>query len=385
MTDLDTSPGGVPDDELALPRFEERLLARLTAAHRAHNAANARNGHDALRTGTAADHADRRERPHRRQRRAGRRSLRAGVGAIAAAAAAVAVVAVVTGGADGDETVGSAGTDPTRIEDLTTRIISATQEAEATMVVHVTQDNTSFGDDDQWFDETTGDARLLQRFRDGRPSMDSAGGVDHSVVVDHCFAEYVEQPTGLPFGPGNATRWVQRALEDGRMVEDGTEVVDGRELIRLVERASSASIDDLIGPDGEVRQVEEDAERQAALEDAVRAAEDAATGDAEDAVRAAEDEAANSDEHAVRAAELAAARTAGDEDDIVGIALVDPETFRPVRYIGYPGSEVEYVQDYEYLPRTPENLANLEADVPADYTRVEDLRGDGERRDAGCV
>jgi hypothetical protein len=73
------------------------------------------------------------------------------------------------------------------------------------------------------------------------------------------------------------------------------------------------------------------------------------------------------------------------DDEILGITLVDPETYRPVRRIGYPGSDAEYVQDFEYLPRTPENLADLEAEVPAGFTLVDQLRGDGERFDAGCV
>jgi len=68
------------------------------------------------------------------------------------------------------------------------------------------------------------------------------------------------------------------------------------------------------------------------------------------------------------------------------IYLVDAETFRPVRIIGYPGeaadhSDAMYVSTIEYLPRTAETMALLVPSVPEGYDLVADLRGDDERYD----
>jgi hypothetical protein len=288
-----------PIDEIALPRFEDRLWAELADEHEEHRARFAGPGG-----------------PGRsRHRRRVRRSLAVGVAAVAAAAAVFATVVVQRpdappGGGDGT--------------DLATRIVSAMEEAAATSVVHVAQDNTSYGDDETWTDETTGAFRSLQHDDAGGPLFDSGaaavpGEPDPDVpvrTVDYCFDEYTEGAAALPVGPGSATRWVQNYLERGWLVEDGTEVVDGRELIRLREV-----------PDEEYG-------------------------------------------------------TPGQEP---GYVLVDPETYRPVLNVGYPGSDDEYTQRFEYLPRSPENLARLVAPVPDGFARVDSLRGDGERSDAGCT
>jgi hypothetical protein len=64
--------------------------------------------------------------------------------------------------------------------------------------------------------------------------------------------------------------------------------------------------------------------------------------------------------------------------------LVDAETYRPLQVLGYPGTEWEYTQTYAFLERTDEHLALLVPPVPDAYTKVDSLRGDGERLAAGC-
>ena len=77
--------------------------------------------------------------------------------------------------------------------------------------------------------------------------------------------------------------------------------------------------------------------------------------------------------------------TVGDEstgsEDEEHVTLVDPETYRPVMVLGYPGSSVEYVMTFEYLPRTVENLSLLSPPVPEGFVPATDTRGDGERAD----
>jgi hypothetical protein len=51
------------------------------------------------------------------------------------------------------------------------------------------------------------------------------------------------------------------------------------------------------------------------------------------------------------------------------VLLYDRETFRPVRSVMYPGTPREAVFEYEYLPRTPENLALLVTSAPDGYTQ----------------
>lgn len=363
-------------DEIALPRFEKELRLRLSEAHRAQ--------------GTTTRH------PHRR---AARRSLWIGTGGIVAAAAAVVVVAVVAREPDSATDrpdVGATAEEP-RIEDLATLIIAATEEAESTSVVYVAQDNTSYGDDQSWTDETTGSHRSQQTYENGEPSFDSSLDAESQErQVDYCFSEYTERPAGLPAVPGNATGWVQSMLERGELVEDGTEVVDGRELIRLVEVLAPAppagQVSEGEGPVGTPLPTvtapdpnDEEAARiviatAKALEEAKKAAEADAAAEADRAAAAAS-QGVPTTEAGAEAPEA----TISDEDEVLSITLVDPESYRPVKHIGYPGSDSEYVQTYEYLPRTPENLAFLTAPVPPGFTRVDQLRGDGERFDAGCV
>lgn len=56
--------------------------------------------------------------------------------------------------------------------------------------------------------------------------------------------------------------------------------------------------------------------------------------------------------------------------------LVDPETYRPVQLRGEvgDGNATAYTTTFEYLPRTPENLARLRAaDPPAGFAQVDEL------------
>jgi hypothetical protein len=342
--------GEIETDEIALPRFEEGLRARLAEAHRGH-------------TGSPAGAGDRT--PAGLHQRRARRSLTLGVGAIAAATAlVVGVVVQQSGDGDaGDRTdtgeEPAPGTPVPPTSELAPLVIAAIDEAAATSVVHISQDNATYGDGEGWIDETTGAGRLLQYGDDGEPTFDSSETADATVTVDHCFSEYAVGVPSLPVVSGSATQWVQNYLADGWMVEDGTEVVDGRELIRLREVPWAERDRDTLGSKGEVL-----APAQWDTEGSLTPEEEAALSDLRDQVEQ-------------NAFENMPPQT---EDDL-SVALVDPETYRPVKLIG-PGHG--YVQTYEYLPRTAANLALLEAEIPEGFTQVPDVRGDGERADIGC-
>jgi hypothetical protein len=72
--------------------------------------------------------------------------------------------------------------------------------------------------------------------------------------------------------------------------------------------------------------------------------------------------------------QLGRLRTSMNEEDgsVDGeeVVLYDRETFRPVRSVTYPGTPRETVVEYEYLPRTPENLALLVTPAPDGYTQT---------------
>jgi hypothetical protein len=378
-------------DEIALPRFEERLRVRLAEAHDDHKAvavAAAAASPSPSLASASADDADGLSAvvpPAGRERRRARRSLLLGAGALAAAAALVVGVAVLPAGdGDVDGAVVDAGSPPPGIpvpptSELAPLVIAATQEATATSVVHITQDNASYGDDEGWIDETTGATRWLQYDDDGEPLLDWSQKGDDTVTVDHCFAEYTEGVAGLPPPAGDATRWVQSFLADGLLVEDGTQVVDGRELIRLRE----VPLSELDRNSPYARRLRE--RLQAAAE--AEAATEAVGTSVPQAVGTSDDEEADAtlvDPFARRLSEReqAAAETVGSSDDEeLGVTLVDPDSYRPVMVIA---GDHGYTQTYEYLPRTPENLARLEAQVPEGFTRVPDVRGDRAESAAGC-
>lgn len=290
------------DDEIALPRFEGRLQARLAEAHRQHLASPA---------------------PVRRVWLSGqvaRRSLQAGI--IATAAAALVVAAVIVRQPDpAPDAPDTAAADPTvdptttiaptttgPVEaDLATRISEASQQAGATMIVHTFQDNATHGDNNDYFDVTSGTTRFSSTDSDGAPSLDSIWRGAELTSIDHCFSEYSVTTTTAPESTNTGITYVGKYVADGWLVEAGTEVVDGRQMIRLE-----------------------------------------------------------------------------DPDAPADHTLVDAATYLPYKAFNYQGTDTAYVQTYEYLPRTPENLALLEPAPPAGFTQVEQLRGDGARFDAGC-
>jgi hypothetical protein len=313
-------------DEIPLPRFEERLSKVLLEAHDEHNRRRpaASGPTDARPAGALPAEV--------RPRRHARRSLLAGIGAIAAAAALVASVAAnQTGSDEPAETKAEQGTETASVPALEASIIAATDEATADSVVHVVQDQVAGYDSESWSDEATGLYRDLLLGDDGAPDYDSGpqtppspdqpspgnGAAIAMRTVDHCLRQYVDGTEPSP-PARNQAQWIRDGLAQGRLVEDGTETVDGRELIRLRE----------VPPEDDGMNY---------------------TGPAEDTV-----------------------------------VLVDPDTYRPVSLRRYPDSDAEYVMTFEYLPRTEQSLALLSPPVPDGFTRVDALPGDAERSAAGC-
>jgi hypothetical protein len=144
-------------DEIALPRFEERLRERLLRAH------DERLVVPATTPG----------------RRRARRSLTLGAAVLGAAAAVVVAVAVRPSGDGGgvgpDVTAADGDTAVPPTSELVPQVIAAIDEAASTSVVHIMQDNDASGDGEGWIDETTGAGRSLQHGLDGGPLVDSSG------------------------------------------------------------------------------------------------------------------------------------------------------------------------------------------------------------------
>jgi hypothetical protein len=350
-------------EELAVPHFEDRLWGELA---RTHGAPRDREHRDRVMTG-------RRSQPRRR------RSIAVSVASIAAAAAVVAGVVILGDSDRGTAPRSESATGEPGSVDLAAEIVTATRQATAESVVHVFQDSTTIPDGEAWTDETSGTRRDLFYDVAGDPAYDSGAltapapdatapelpddptdpswPLVRSRVVDHCFGEYAEIMTGALHGGTEAER-VGRRLAEGALVEDGTQVVDGRELIRLIE--VPAPIGQGVPQTGEVWVEEE----QLVVE-----------GDAPEPTTTTTEAPASTEP--VRPEDI-------DESLVEHIYLVDPETYRPMMILGYQGTDAEYTMTFEYLPRTPENLELLVTPIPDGFVQVDELRGDGERFEAGC-
>ncbi len=358
-------------DDVPVPGFEDRLWSELARVHS-----------DTQRLPDASDPAAPAEAPLRRR---ARRSLLAGIGAAAAAATVVAAVAITRSNDDpahraGDQTEttppddatpgGEPGTpaepgpgpDSTSIE---AKIIAATDAAIADSVVHEYQDAVnSPGAGETWTDEQSGRMRFLQLSATGAPVFDTgpatAPGPDDvgpeippdahpgsrswptelTRSVDYCFGEYVDYQRGMVPATNGAQR-LRDQLARELTLTDGTQIVDGRELIRVF----------------------------AAIELTEEMVRDPETWTPPPEL------------------EMELAPGGGAVIDKNHVILVDPTTYQPVMTVGNPGEGAEFVSGaesvtrFEYLPRTPENLALLSPPVPDGFVQIDAARGDGERFD----
>jgi hypothetical protein len=334
MTTDTQRPERPGEPSLAAPHFEARLWQELERLHE-------QRQHPVAPVGAV------------RRRRS--RSLRLGIGLVAAAAAVAGVLVVRdpgsgsgSGGRDPDSRAASPGTRAEPPVSLETRIVNATGAAIDASVVKVTTVDGSgrSGDDVDWTDEQSGRMRMLQLNLAGEHSFDSgpatAPGLDTPSpdfpdrpdiqptdpdvpqvlerTVDYCFGQYRD---GTNFAlPGYSfAGMIRDDIERGHLHADGTEMYEGRELLRFEYETITYDDSDLLG---------------------------------------------------------VSVPTYTPEPRWV---LVDPETYRPV-YQADP--DIDRMSTIEYLPRTAENLALLQPPVPAGFEKVDELRGDGERADAGC-
>jgi len=329
-------------DEVAAPHFEARLWQELERVHGQQR-----------RTGSGPDPGPGPGPRGPDWRRSW--SLRVGIGLVAAAATLVGVLVVRDpgGGAPDPDAPAAAGDDPTGATDPTdpgttetlpvsieTRIINATEAAVTDSIVKVTQVDAAgiSGDTIMWTDEQSGRFRSLQLNLAGENSFDSGPAVP--TEVDTPPPDFPDRPNVSPLDPDVPqilTRTVDYCFQqyteaDNFAVPGSSAASDIREQIESGELVADGT------------QVHEGREllkyQEVMLEDP----------------------------------------TLTD----LGWLLIDPETYRPVYRVGYPGSSAEYTMVIEFLPRTPENLAQLQPPVPAGFEKVDQLRGDGERADAGC-
>lgn len=283
------------NDEVPVPRFEDNLSRELARVYE-------------------QEHAD-----APRGRGPGRRTVLAGVASIAAAAMLIAGILV-------------AGSDKNDESGVEAKIIAATEDAMADLVVHTVTDwawTTGPVDQEGWGDQTSLSIRFLNYAEDGElssdwgqtevPAEEPPGelppGTRLMRTVDYCFEEYSVEEREF-FSPAVVAS-IAEDLARGWMREDGTEVVDGRELIRVVVADS------------------------------------------------------------------------GPYSPADATWLVDPETYLPVQLVGDasdgtdagPDIDQGYVTTFEYLPRTPDNLAQLRAaDPPAGFVQVDELSRTTEAR-----
>jgi hypothetical protein len=372
-------------DEVPVPHYEDELWPTLARVH-------------ADQAGQA-DQADQVEPAPPaivdvRARRRGRRMVLAGIGSIAAAAVALAAVVATDddGSSDPDTEAAETETPTTGTPDtpevsLAAQITAATEEASETSIIHTLRDNqydaddgTPIGDEEDWTDEQSGARRDLNYDSDGQPSFDTGRAVppgvddpgpppippdatpfdpslpqEHLRNVDYCFSEYAEFDQPAIPGHIEADR-LGEWLDEGKLVEDGTETVDGRELIRLVQVPVELQPPSRVDERTALLPAQTGTVTEPPTTDPPTTAPDPATLDPD------------------------------TFEYVEHIYLVDAETFRPVRVIGYPGeapdySDATYVATIEYLPRTPENMALLSPPVPDGFDLAANLRSDGERLD----
>jgi hypothetical protein len=247
-----------------------------------------------------------------RRRGLGRRTLLAGAGSIAAATVLIAGILV----AGPDE-------DARDEDDLQARIIAATETALTDSIVHDVSDwamTPGPVDAEFWADQTSLSVRMLSYNEDGEVSLDWG------------LAEVPSQD-----GPSEALsgtrllRTVDYCFQE-YSIEEESEVFPGR------EETVEASV---------VLSIVEELERGSMREDGTQVV------DGRELIRVVED-----------------GETASD-----ATWLVDPETYRPVQLIGDLGEGAGgYVTTFEYLPRTPANLALLRAaDPPDGFVLVDEL------------
>ncbi|HYZ99723.1 MAG TPA: hypothetical protein VE575_13280, partial [Acidimicrobiales bacterium] len=264
-----------------------------------------------------------------------------------------------------------------------------------------------------WTDEATGRTRRLGMDAAGNPdleggylSVEPGADCDDDPVtltppraaectrieeryVDHTQGTYRHNGYTMP-GDRSTARvddGNRRSLRTGSSVEDGLEVVDGRELLRLVDAlgargcATSANGTEVcvdIIPNVDAEWV---CEGDAGWTTLSPTTTTPAGGEGPNA-RASADELSVTEPGALEPPDvdedecvLAGDLELVDEpspDPTLGVTWVDPESYRSVKRIGYPGSEAEYTMTFEYLERTSENLALLDVEIPDGYVEETD-------------
>jgi hypothetical protein len=370
---------------LHLPKFEDRLWDELAAAHAAEAATRPASGRGPGRT----------------------RLLVAA--AVLALGAVVGAAAVMAARDDADQVnVAAQGEDEGTSDDAQGVPVEVDEDWEP-MIVVVHQENSFGGDDRRWEDEGGAGFRSLQLDDAGEPSYDSAwldlvereGGelVVVQRTVDHRNQTWYDDEWAGPTSgegtdhltdPVSPRQSHEDAVAAGFAVEDGLEVVDGVELLRVVDAmpgdwCGTNPLGDEVCLDLFV--VESEPDSWACPPDGWILPE-GATGDGLPS-RSQADDGSDGDfverqpdpEVCVPPEELVL--QGAEADPSLGVTWLDPETYRPVLRHGYPGSDAEYTQTFEYLERTEENLALLDPEIPEGYTQIDpaDAAGDAEFAD----
>lgn len=359
---------------LSLPKFEDRLWDELAERHAAEN--------EPIRLD--------------RGRHRGRYLLAAAAVAVIAAVGGVAV-AMSSGGDETPTDVAVAGEEgESGVADESAADESAAEESPAQdgppdAIVFVEQVGVDGSVNHRWTDETTGENRDLMLDAAGNPSYESAwleliengdgSATVKMMTVDHSAKEFTEEDWTPPMSGEDVSfrdSWREDVMHrdsvaNGSAVEEGLEEVDGQELLRVVDSlgaeacaTSDSGVEVCLGAaaldfaDDEMVCNED----LLMLEEAVRT--EGSEGGAELAMPEGGE---RNEEDCVLAGDLELQDA--EADPSLGVTWVDPETYRPVKRIGYPGSDAEYTMTYEYLERTDENLELLVPDVHEGYTEGE--------------